>query len=66
MPVIIPNIKGDLTGEGVFSARDLSMMKKAIAGTVVLTEAESYRADMNDDGKLTAKDISLLKKLIAG
>ena len=66
IPVVIPDIKGDLTGDGVVGMKDLSTLKKALAGAVALTPAEANRADVNNDGIFNIRDCLALKALLAG
>ena len=55
---------GDLDGDGVISADDLSMLQGHILGDNELTSDQSKLADLNSDGAVNSMDVSQLRKLI--
>ena len=63
MPAIEP---GDANGDGKVTAKDVSLLKKYIAGIVNDDEVNFLNADINGDGKINSRDLAELKKIIAG
>ncbi len=55
-------VKGDLTGDGVTSAKDIFKVKKHTVGTSELDGIYFDAADINGDGKLNAKDSLALRR----
>ncbi|MBR0302910.1 MAG: hypothetical protein IJQ80_03585, partial [Clostridia bacterium] len=56
---------GDLTGDGKITSKDISLMKRVIAGSAGEGAYLEMNADMDGDGKINSKDISRLKRLVA-
>ena len=56
---------GDVNGDNRINTRDLSLMKRYVAGTATENELVFANSDINDDGKVNTRDISALKRLIA-
>lgn len=54
---------GDLNQDGKLNSKDLTRMKKLLAGDSSYACPE---ADMNEDGKYNSKDLTRLKKALAG
>ena len=63
--VTSPVLKGDVNGDGKFTSKDISLLKRVVAGTAAEGAYNELNADVNGDGKFTSKDISALKKIIA-
>lgn len=59
-------ILGDVNGDGKVTAKDLSTLKKYLAGTVSIDDIIFNNSDVNRDNKITANDIGLIKKLVVG
>ena len=59
-------VKGDVDGNGVLNAQDYLLLKRAILGTLELTDAQKEIADVNRDGKVDAIDYTLLKRAVLG
>ena len=57
-------VTGDLDGDGVATADDLSLLQGYILGTKELTKAQSEAADINGDGKTDVYDVVQLRKTI--
>lgn len=57
---------GDINGDGKISATDYILLKRAVLGTITLTEEQKEAADINGDGKISATDYMLLKRAILG
>lgn len=57
---------GDVNGDGRISALDYLMIKRAVLGTVELTEEQLDAADINRDGKINAIDYTLCKRAVLG
>ena len=56
---------GDANGDGKVNAKDLTLLKRFISGTLDENTLALLCADVNGDGKQNAKDITLIKKMIA-
>ena len=54
-----------MNGDGLITIRDLSDMKRLIAGAGDESEFVLANCDINGDGLLTIQDIAELKKLLA-
>ena len=60
----LPPLLGDVNGDGKLTTKDISPLKKYIAGAFTDDDIVIVNADTNGDGKVTTKDISALKKLL--
>ena len=63
---IVPVVrKGDVNGDGVINSKDVTVLRRYIAGgwNVKIIEANS---DINGDGTINAKDVTLLRRYLAG
>jgi len=58
-------VLGDVNGDGKVNAKDITLLKKFIAGTAAEEEIILENADVNGDGKINARDTTLIKKLVA-
>lgn len=58
-------ILGDVNDDGVVNGKDITYLRKCIAGGYGLT-ADAKPADVNKDGVVNGKDITYLRKCIAG
>ncbi|MBR0303310.1 MAG: BspA family leucine-rich repeat surface protein, partial [Clostridia bacterium] len=58
-------LRGDANGDGKFNSKDLSLLKRIVAGTAEDGTYNAANADVNGDGKYTNKDVSALKRIIA-
>ena len=56
---------GDLDGNDKLTSRDISALKRYIAGSIPEDQVDLVAADANGDGKITSKDIAAVKKLVA-
>ena len=59
-------IYGDVNGDKKVTSKDVSVMKKYIAGALADDEIVFINTDITKDGKITSKDTSILKRIIAG
>ena len=59
-------VKGDVNGNGVLDSRDVAMIKRAVLGTLTLSDEQRAAADVNGDGKLTAADYAMTKRAFLG
>lgn len=66
MPSTNEPVKGDVNGDGVVNATDYLLLKRAVLGTVQLTDAQKEVADVNGDGKVDAIDYTLVKRAVLG
>ena len=58
-------LSGDINGDGVVGAKDVTVLRRYIAGgydVTVVAEA----LDVNGDGEITTKDVTVLRRFIAG
>ena len=62
-PVIIPDDKGDLNGDGAVDAVDYILLKKSILSGSYKPEDEA-KLDVNTDGDVDARDYIVLKKFV--
>lgn len=62
--LILPDVSGDLNGDGKVNSVDAFILKKAILGNVTLTDEQRKKADLNGNGKLNPVDYMKLKKNI--
>lgn len=60
------DIKGDVDGDGLVSARDATMILKYNIGAVTLDDAALKNADMDGDNKVTARDATAILKQSVG
>ena len=55
---------GDLDGNAIVNAADISLMMRCIGGNADLKPAVMQAADMNFDGVLNAADLTVLKRIV--
>ena len=61
----IPSVKyGDVNGDGSIDLKDVTELRRALAGWDVTVNAEA--ADVNRDGSLDLKDLVILRRYLAG
>ncbi|HAN20929.1 MAG: hypothetical protein A2Y15_02935 [Clostridiales bacterium GWF2_36_10] len=58
--------KGDVIGDGKITAKDYLYAKRALFGTVKLTEDQFFAADIDQDNKITSKDNLKIKRAWLG
>lgn len=56
--------RGDVNGDGELNAKDYMLLKRAVLGTVTVSEAEWDRMDVTGDRAVNAKDYAMLKRII--
>lgn len=59
-------ISGDVTGDGIISARDALAVLKHVADLETIDEADIIKADVNQDKRITAEDALHILKYAAG
>lgn len=59
-----PHVTGDLDGDGEANMKDVTLLKRYLAGWDV--EIRTDDADFNGDGELNMKDVTILKRYLAG
>lgn len=59
-----PPIPGDLDGDGEANMKDVTLLKRCLAGWNV--EIRTEDADFNGDGELSMKDVTQLRRHLAG
>ena len=66
IPVLDP-LPGDINGDGKFTSKDISLMKRLISGVLESDDdgVVGVNVDVNGDGYITNKDLSALKKKMA-
>ena len=62
--VSTPKIAGDINGDGVVNGKDLTRLRKYLAGQDVQVNEDAL--DVNGDGVVNGKDLTRLLKYIAG
>ena len=55
---------GDINGDGSVTTKDVTALRRAIAGGYGIEEADGM--DVNGDGVITTKDVTSLRRYIAG
>ncbi|MBQ1977246.1 MAG: Ig-like domain-containing protein, partial [Ruminococcus sp.] len=58
-------ILGDVDNNGKVNIKDATMIQKAAADIITLSDAENLRADVNGDNKTNVKDATAIQKFIA-
>ena len=56
---------GDVSGDGVINAKDVTFLRRHIAGGYSVS-VDLAAADINGDGSVNAKDVTFLRRYIAG
>lgn len=56
-------IKGDVTGDSICDALDISLVEKLVTGNVFITEAYIFAADVNNDNIITIEDYELISAI---
>lgn len=56
---------GDVDGDGTVKIQDVTLIQRALAELVTLTEAQSAVADTDGDGKLSIQDATLISRYLA-
>ncbi len=64
-PAVDKGILGDVDGNGKVNIKDATMIQKAVAKIISLTDAEQIRADVNADAKVNIKDATAIQKYVA-
>ncbi len=64
-PIVDKGILGDVDGNGKVNIKDATMIQKAVAKIISLTDAEQIRADVNADAKVNIKDATAIQKYVA-
>lgn len=59
-------IYGDLNLDGKITATDLSVLNKAINGSITLSEKEQVMADLDGDGMVNNDDLDIMQAFISG
>ncbi len=59
------NTVGDVNGDGLLTIKDLSDIKRFIAGAGDESEFVPANCDINGDGLITIQDISEIKRKLA-
>ena len=65
VPVVDKGILGDVNGDGKINIKDATMIQKAAAKIIELTDDEKLRADVNADNKNNVKDATAIQKFVA-
>lgn len=64
-PQVDKGILGDVNGDGKVNVKDATMIQKAAAKIITLTDAENLRANVNGDNKVNVKDATAIQKSAA-
>lgn len=59
-------VLGDVDGDGDVKIKDVTMIQRAAASIVELTEAQAKAADVNADTKVNVNDATAIQKYVAG
>lgn len=63
-PVVV-GLLGDVNGDGKVNVKDATLIQKAAAKIIELTDEEKLRADVNADNKNNVKDATAIQKFAA-
>lgn len=58
----LPNIEGDINGDGKVNASDILLLKNHVLNKKAMTSKQSAAADIDGDGKISVNDIAYLIK----
>ncbi len=58
-------VPGDINGDGTVGTKDVTVLRRYIAGGYYVTAVEPV-LDVNGDGEVTTKDVTVLRRFIAG
>lgn len=64
-PATVDEILGDVNSDGKVNVKDATMIQKAAAKIITLTDAENLKANVNGDGKVNVKDATAIQKFAA-
>ena len=59
-------VTGDISGDGVISNRDVSMLARALLEKEQPTDIQILAGDVNGDGEINNKDISMISRIRLG
>ena len=65
LPVITYTL-GDINNDGAINAKDVTTLRRALAGGYGVAVPDTAVADVNKDGTVNAKDVTYLRRAIAG
>lgn len=60
------SLPGDVNGDGKLDASDYILIKRAVLGTVTLSEAQKKLADVDGDGDVDSVDYTMAKRAVLG
>ena len=66
---VLPKITytlGDINNDGVINAKDVTILRRALAGGYGIAVPDAAAADVNKDGTINAKDVTHLRRALAG
>jgi len=64
-PIEDNGVIGDVNGDGKVNVKDATLIQKAAAKIIELTDEEQLRADVNADSKVNVKDATAIQKFAA-
>lgn len=64
-PATVDEILGDVNSDGKVNVKDATMIQKAAAKIITLTDAENLKANVNGDAKVNVKDATAIQKFAA-
>lgn len=64
-PIEDNGLLGDVNGDGKVNVKDATLIQKAAAKIIELTDEEQLRADVNADSKVNVKDATAIQKFAA-
>ena len=65
-PVNYKYVIGDVSGDGVVTLKDASLIQRALLGNLTLTEKQQKAADIVNDGKITVADVVAVLRYLVG
>ena len=64
--VALPNLIGDVNGDGFVNVSDATLVQKHIAGIQFIAEEKLCQADTDGNGVISVSDATLIQKYVAG
>ena len=64
-PQPVPQQQGDVNNDGAVNAKDVTALRRHLAGGYDETVSEAF-ADINRDGTINGKDVTTLRRYLAG
>ena len=64
--VVYTYLLGDVNRDGIVDIKDVTVLRRYLAGTVAEEDVDLLAADCNEDGVVDIKDVTILRRYLAG